>query len=144
MRLRPHHLLCGLTWVGKGYSPAFTAGMDAIIRRLAAGETVEIVAGPDDICTPLLREQGAVAHCHGASVTVRDRAAAADLEPLLGSLAVGTRLHLSAADIDRLRVDFRAGSIRRACALCAWSPLCSGLAEAGYPGVRLPGGGSPG
>ena len=37
VRLRAHHLLCLLTYVGKGYSPAFTANYDKVVRRLGEG-----------------------------------------------------------------------------------------------------------
>ena len=70
VRLRPHHLLCILTFAGEGYSPSFVANFAAIAARIGAGETIELVAGPDDICAPL--EGTDDTHCHGASVTGRD------------------------------------------------------------------------
>ena len=76
VRLRPHHLLCLLTYVGKGYSAAFVANYDAIARRLSRGEHIEIVDGPDDICRPLLGEPEP--HCWRDSVIVRDEQAARD------------------------------------------------------------------
>ena len=36
VRLRAHHLLCMLTYVGKGYTAAFTANYDRIVERLNA------------------------------------------------------------------------------------------------------------
>ncbi|WP_292282104.1 DUF1284 domain-containing protein, partial [Mesorhizobium sp.] len=63
VRLRAHHLLCLLTYVGKGYSPAFTANYDVVVKRLAGGEDILIVSGPDDICAPLLSESEP--HCLG-------------------------------------------------------------------------------
>jgi len=63
VRLRSHHLLCLLTYVGKGYSAAFIANYDAIAKRLGRGEDVLIVSGPDDICQPMLGE--AESHCSG-------------------------------------------------------------------------------
>ena len=74
VRLRAHHLLCMLTYVGNGYSPAFVENYEVIAARLSAGEEIELVAGPDDICVPLTADPDA--HCHGASVIERDRAAA--------------------------------------------------------------------
>ncbi len=38
VRLRAHHLLCLLTYVGKGYSEAFVRRADALAARLSAGE----------------------------------------------------------------------------------------------------------
>ncbi len=54
VRLRGHHLLCMLTFVGKGYSPAFVENYDRIAGRLSEGEDILLVDGPDDICAPLL------------------------------------------------------------------------------------------
>ena len=59
VRLRAHHLLCMLTYIGKGYSPAFTDNMTVIAGRVSAGENVEIVDGPDEICAPRLAEANA-------------------------------------------------------------------------------------
>ena len=52
MKLRPHHLLCVQKYTGKGYDDAFMAGMDALIRRLAArpDTAVTLVEGRDDLC----------------------------------------------------------------------------------------------
>jgi uncharacterized protein len=61
VRLRPHHLLCMLSYAGRGYSPAFVANFDAVVRRLEAGEEIVVVSGADDICIPLLCEDRA--HC---------------------------------------------------------------------------------
>jgi hypothetical protein len=138
VRLRPHHLLCLLTYVGKGYSPAFIAHYDAVVARLALGEEIEIVAGPDDICTPLLED--ADAHCRRASVTRRDAAAAADTGRLLGlALAEGSRLTLDAGRLARLRAAFADGSSRSACRGCEWSALCSQIADNGYEEALMKG-----
>ena len=52
MKLRPHHLLCVQKYTGNGYDDAFAAGMDALIRRLAArpDTAVTLVEGRDDLC----------------------------------------------------------------------------------------------
>ncbi len=134
IQLRPHHLLCMLTFIGKGYSPAFVANLEQVVRRLATGtETIEIVAGPDDICAPLLCE--ADRHCHRSSVVERDRLATQAINALLAcsngsdrSLAPGAHLTLSHADLDQLRAAFAAGTIRQACTGCQWKPLCDGIA----------------
>lgn len=136
VRLRAHHLLCMLTYVGKGYSPAFVANYEAIAARLSAGEGIELVAGPDDICGPLIADPDA--HCLGASVVERDRAAMEAVARLLGSpLGPGARIRPTAALVARLRKTFATGGIRTACSGCEWSGLCDGVAEAGYIGARL-------
>jgi hypothetical protein len=134
--LRPHHLLCLLTYVGKGYSPAFTANYDAIAARLTGGEGIVLVTGPDDICQPLLGE--AEPHCHRDSVVERDRLAARDVAALLAlPLAVGDELTLSPELLDRMRAAFTRGETREACLGCEWHGLCTGIARGGYPGVRV-------
>ena len=136
VRLRAHHLLCMLTYVGKGYSPAFVENYEVIAARLSSGEEIELVAGPDDICGPLTADPGA--HCHGASVIERDRAAADAVARLIGSpLAPGARIVPSAALLTRLRKTFATGLIRSACSGCEWASLCDGVAEGGYLGTRV-------
>ncbi|ASM70972.1 MULTISPECIES: DUF1284 domain-containing protein [Roseobacteraceae] len=136
VRLRPHHLLCILTYVGRGYSPAFTDNMNAIIGRLTDGETIEITGGPDDICAPLLK--GPEPHCHRDSVTTRDRAAAHDTSVLLAlTIEPGTRLTLDGTRIRNLRRAFATSRIRSACGGCEWNDLCGSVSASGFAGADL-------
>ena len=136
--LRAHHLLCMLTYVGKGYSPQFAHNFGGIVRRLAGGGGGDLVDGPDAVCAPLCESEGACAHCHSAGVRVRDQRAAQELALLLGRpLGVGSRLQLDGALLARLRTAYISGQIRGACAGCEWSDLCTRIASAGYDGVRL-------
>lgn len=136
VRLRAHHLLCLLTYVGKGYSPAFIANMTRIARLIAAGETVEIVEGPDDICAPLL--DGPDPHCERASVAERDRAAARDLDRWLDlEIRPGTQVSLGPDLFQRLRTAFAAKRIRSACTGCEWFGLCGSIAATGFEGAIL-------
>lgn len=136
VRLRPHHLLCFLTYAGRGYTPAFTRTMDDLAQRIAAGEPVELVDGPDDACASLLADQPG-AHCLTPSVAGRDAAAARSLEPLLGPLPPGRVFLLDSEGLDRMRAAFAGGGVRAACAGCEWKPLCDGLAADGFRGTRL-------
>lgn len=137
VRLRAHHLLCLLTYVGKGYTPAFTANYDAIVARLNAGEDALLVEGPDDICAPMLAEGH---HCLNASVAERDQQAAADAALLLGRpLDAGAALTLDDAAIRLMRAAFAARTTRQACTGCEWSALCTGIARSGFAGTRLTG-----
>ncbi|KPB01358.1 DUF1284 domain-containing protein [Ahrensia marina] len=136
VRLRPHHLLCLLTYVGKGYSAEFIANYDRIAARLSDGEDIEIVAGPDDICAPLLDD--AEAHCWRDSITIRDKAAAAALtEKLQTSIDAGLRLSLSQSTLNKMRKSFAAGSIRQACTRCEWHDLCTDVAASGYDNAKV-------
>lgn len=136
VRLRPHHLLCLLTYAGKGYSPTFVANYDAIADRLRGGEALEVVAGPDDICAPLLDDPEA--HCRRDSVAERDRLAAGDVGALLGlTVRTGLRLELDAKRLEAMRKAFSAGLTRAACAGCEWHELCTAIASGEYCGTRL-------
>ena len=137
--LRAHHLLCMLTYVGKGYSAAFVHNFDGVVSRLASGEEVLVVEGPDAICAPLCASEGACAHCHGAQARARDERAAQELAPLLvgGLPGAGSRLQLDGGLLARLRAQYASGHVRGACTGCEWAEACSGIAAAGYEGVRL-------
>lgn len=136
VRLRSHHLLCLLTYVGKGYSAAFTANYDEIAERLGRGEDILIVTGPDDICAPLLGEPEP--HCLRESTAERDRLAARDVGDLLARrIQAGTRLKLDAAILAALRKAFSGGRTRLACQGCEWAGLCTTVATSGYRDTRL-------
>ncbi|RTM07654.1 MAG: DUF1284 domain-containing protein [Hyphomicrobiales bacterium] len=136
VRLRAHHLLCLLTYVGKGYSPAFTTNYDVVVERLAGGEHVVIVSGPDDICAPLL--DGPEPHCLGESAAGRDDVAARDVASFLGRpLPPGARLELDAPTLARMRKAFSSGVTRKACPGCEWFELCGNVAAGGFHGTRL-------
>lgn len=136
IRLRPHHLLCLLTYAGKGYGPAFTANYDVIAGRISKGEDIEIVEGPDDICAPLLDD--AEPHCWRNSVKERDRLAASALGELLpGSIQTGARMTLNPGVVQRMRMAFAANRTRAACLGCEWNDLCSGISTKRFVGTRV-------
>lgn len=136
VRLRPHHLLCLLTYAGRGYSPAFVANYDAVAARLSAGEDILIVSGPDDICAPLLASGDA--HCGRKSVMERDKLAAREVARWLAvPITAGATLRLDAARLATMRQGFAAGRIRAACAGCEWAGLCTTVAASGYRDARV-------
>ncbi|MFT4184862.1 MAG: DUF1284 domain-containing protein [Rhizobium sp.] len=136
VRLRAHHLLCMLTFVGEGYTPAFTANYRRIAERLSAGEEIELVSGPDDICAPLLDEKEP--HCFNESVLERDAAALADVAALLGAeIRPGSILVPDAGLLTRLRQSFAGGEIRQACIRCEWSNLCDRIAASNFEGILV-------
>ena len=136
VRLRPHHLLCLLTYAGKGYSAGFTQNYDAIARRLSQGESILIVDGPDDICAPLLAD--ADAHCRRESVIERDRAAADDVGRLVKTtIRAGLTLEIAGERLGVLRSAFGRGHTRAACSGCEWNELCSAIASSGFVGTRV-------
>lgn len=136
VRLRPHHLLCMLTFVGKGYTAGFTENYRLIAQRLSAGEDILVVDGPDDICAPMLGETSN--HCFCDSVTERDLKASEAIEALLGVPAgPGASIFPDADFLTRMREAFSSGLIRKGCVRCEWSPLCTGIAASGFDGVLV-------
>jgi hypothetical protein len=134
--IRPHHLLCMLTYLGKGYTPAFVENYSTIVQRLNGGEPVKLVEGPDALCQPMLDEPGC--HCRNESVQNRDRTAAADIANVLGRrLENGDTLVLNRPVLSLLREAFVNGTIRKACDGCEWQPLCSNIARNAFRGCHL-------
>ncbi|MFO1104891.1 MAG: DUF1284 domain-containing protein [Amaricoccus sp.] len=135
VRLRGHHLLCLLSYVGKGYDPDFVANLDRIADRIAGGAPVVLVQGPDDICAPLAADPAA--HCHRVQVAMRDRRAAADVGAVLRRpLRPGARLAFMAR-LAAMRRAFATGRSRTACAGCPWHALCTSVARGGFAGARV-------
>lgn len=135
IRLRAHHLLCMLTYVGKGYTPGFTVNYDRVAVRLRGGEDIEIVSGPDDICAPLLDDEDA--HCFAQSVIGRDARAIDAIGRWLGeSLDIGQRLVPDEAFIEKMRAGFLHGHLRQPCSGCEWATLCDRVADDNFCGVK--------
>lgn len=121
-----------LTFVGKGYSPAFVANFEQVVRRIAqADEDIQIIEGPDDICLPYLADTGC--HCHNPSVLKRDRLAAESISRLLQQpLHAGASLQIKPSLLPTLRAAFADGTIRQACAGCEWKTTCDGVAQSSF------------
>ena len=142
VRLRGHHLLCMLTYIGKGYSPAFVENYNTIAGRLSQAEDIALIDGPDDICQPLLCQPLLCkddCHCFNESVVVRDRLALNAISDLFETkIAAGSQFTLDAERLNRMRSAFADGSIRKACQSCEWSDLCTRIAvHDDYAGVKI-------
>ena len=135
IRLRAHHLLCILTFAGNGYSLEFTENFANIVARIGAGEAVELVDGPDDVCAPL--DGSDDTHCSDTPVRRRDREALRALAEADPPLSAVRPLILDGAAIAAMRAHFAAGTIRGACTGCPWSALCTDIAAADYVSARL-------
>jgi len=142
VKLRGHHLLCMLGFVGKGYTPAFIENFDAIISRLNAGAEIAVVEGPDDICAALHNTNGHVCesgtHCLKDRATQRDRVALAAVSSVLNiSLKAGSILRLNGTQFASLRRSFADGVLREACKGCEWHETCTTIADTGFKDVKL-------
>ncbi|WP_254921245.1 DUF1284 domain-containing protein [Photorhabdus luminescens] len=127
--------MCILTYAGNGYSPDFVENYNRIIPRIR-DEDILIVAGPDDICIPLLGE--GKPHCFGESVIVRDRRALEAVSALMGRpIEIGHTLRLDETYFKQARWAFNRGIIRAACVGCEWELLCTRIAEDDYSSTFL-------
>ncbi len=134
--IRAHHLLCILTYMGKGYTADFVTCYDKVIKRINDGETLRLIEGPDEICQPMLTET--TCHCHNDTVLERDRTAARQIAKVLGRhLAPGDTLVLTREKLALLRTAFAEGAIRSACSGCEWQDLCSRIARKDFRGCHL-------
>lgn len=136
VELRAHHLLCILTYIGKGYSRDFTDNMTVIAGRISAGEMIEVIDGPDDICAPRRTEING--HCHDDSVLNRDLKAAVDVGRVLQApVHTGARFSLDAHSLKRLRTAFTRRQIRSACEDCQWDEICTAISKNDFGGAIL-------
>lgn len=136
--IRPHHLLCMLTFLGKGYTPEFVKNYKDVVRRVNAGEAIRIVTGPDEICQPMLSSEDC--HCHNESVTTRDEIACKYVRDVLEiELSSGSIAYLTQAQIERLRAAYLNGVFLPACAGCEWQEMCTEIAGHRFKSCRLSG-----
>jgi hypothetical protein len=58
IKFRGHHLICLHFFSGEGYNSEFVANLREILKRVEAGEEIEVCPGADDICKkcPYLKE----------------------------------------------------------------------------------------
>jgi hypothetical protein len=137
VKMRGHHLLCSLTYQGKGYSPVFVQNYDRIMSRVNAGEEIEIVAGLDDVCQALVQEQRE-AHCLLERIGLRDAYALHYLKSV-GDVTLQEGQHITMRPdlVKRLRSFFRSGAIRATCFDCEWHALCSEIADGNFEDTAL-------
>ena len=50
IKLRGHHLICLHFFKGEGYNPEFVKNLREILKRVEAGEELEVCSGADDVC----------------------------------------------------------------------------------------------
>jgi hypothetical protein len=144
VRLRGHHLLCILTYIGMGYTPHFTENMTTIAERINQGALIEIVEGPDDICAALL-DPAHETCAHARTCTEDDELREIDQQALIDVsrllhmpvLKTGDRFKFGRGEITHTRVAFKANAIRSTCRHCPWNSICTDNAANNFPDVKL-------
>lgn len=141
IRFRPHHLLCMLTYIGKGYTEKFTHNYNRIIDDINNGNNeILLIDGADDICAPRLCDKDDITcHCLDAKIKETDAKALNDLKKVAGfeHIAVGKTLKLTESLIKSLRTAYKSNSIRTACIGCEWKNLCDGIVRDNFKGTKL-------
>lgn len=131
LELRAHHLLCALSYRGRGYGPDFARRFEASIDALSRGAPLRLGARADTLC----RSGQNCGQCEDPRSGDRDRLAAQDIAHCLAIDTDGP-LRLDNGALQQLRAAFAAGELRRACAGCDWFELCSAEARRGFRRAR--------
>jgi hypothetical protein len=50
IKLRGHHLICLHFFKGEGYNPEFIKNLREILKKVEAGEELEVCSGADNVC----------------------------------------------------------------------------------------------
>lgn len=133
INLRPHHLLCLLTFVGRGYSDSFALRLLGVVESLKRGTHARLIAGPDSICAGLLGCRNDDGHCRQTSAAERDETALALLQPFFEHrLETGAEIPDLRTRRPALRAAYRDGAFQAACLDCPWQGFCRKIAEGGY------------
>jgi hypothetical protein len=121
MKLRPHHLLCLLNFVGEGYDDAFCANMAEQKRRFAEAGRFTLFDGGDDVCAACPNERGWFC-------AFQDKVRRYDLAVCRALSLVPNCRYDAAAVEKRVREEiFEAHRLGEICGDCEWYPLCARL-----------------
>lgn len=136
IKMRGHHLLCTLTFMGRGYSRQFEKDFARIIARIKKGELIEIVSGPDMICASV--KDCDDSHCYESRITNRDKLALDSISHLIDEpISTGSVIAPLEFFNENYRTAFTTGQIRNACFDCQWSELCSHIAGNDFKQTHL-------
>jgi hypothetical protein len=122
MILRAHHLLCTLGFRGLGYSKEYVDNMSRIVDQMRSSPEglIEIVAEPDDICTPcpFLEEKGCQEKGPESEELVRRRD-----HTVMGMLNVVAGERITWAELKkRIRSSISPEDLEEICRDCQWLP----------------------
>lgn len=138
VRLRGHHFLCMLTFVGEGYTPSFVANMRRIVKAIKESALVELIDGPDEICGALSSEdmQACKHDCYGRDILQRDKNAIQAVQSVIGR-SLSQPQAISLDEINQLRAAFLDHKYRKACTNCRWKSFCDEIAQNDYEAAEL-------
>jgi hypothetical protein len=121
IEFRPHHFLCTLGFVGKGYSDEFVRGYQTIADRLRASPdgdsvTIRVTGVTDSICGPCPNKRGELCESQGKIQSLDDAHA-----KILGLRAGDTLTwgEAKARIAERMTVE----KFDAACEPCSWKAM---------------------
>jgi len=132
---RPHHFLCALCYKGNGYSPAFVANFDMIMKVLRATNgdqvSINIVKETDSICEPCPNRAGSRCQTED-KIRVLDHAHAAAL-----NWKPETRISWGEAKT-RIAEQLTLDKFHVICSTCSWKKygICEGVLKAFLPPLQ--------
>lgn len=124
IRLRPHHALCILHFIGKGYSEPFVLNMRRVIRILRQEQAmVKLMMGADEICGSCSNNVQGV--CRQEPTPARfDGRCLSRCGLREGQLLSWTTLRETVQ-----KEILEKGYLSRICDGCQWLPLCQSVAK---------------
>lgn len=117
--LRPHHLMCIQSYIGKGYSEEFVKNMDIVVGSLRenADQTIRLVEGNDHVCSHCPHNIGGTKCKSDDKVIAMDRKVLKHLEITLGEYTYSYLLN-------RLKEKLTDEAFKDICGDCEWYELC--------------------
>ncbi len=120
VRIRPHHILCALSFIGEGYDSRFVRNMQEVVSALGSRETVvRISTSCDDICSACPHMKDGVCRDE-SSVVEKDRSTISHLG-LQGCEEASAEYLMQQA---RMMLG-ELKDIREVCGECDWADLCN-------------------
>lgn len=119
IHLRPHHLLCIQSYIGKGYSEEFVENMDIVVGSLRKDkdQIIRIIEGNDHVCK----------HCphniDGAKCESNDKVITMD-KKVLEHLEIAPGEYTYSYLLDRLKEKLTEEAFQDICGDCEWYELC--------------------
>ncbi|OHE58552.1 MAG: hypothetical protein A2Z47_03695 [Thermodesulfovibrio sp. RBG_19FT_COMBO_42_12] len=120
MKLRGHHLICLHFFKGEGYNPEFVKNLREILKRVEAGEELEVCSGADNVCKKCPYLKG--------KLCLYDKDAEAEIRAMdkraMGLLRLKTRDRVKWQEIRKRIPEIFHAWLREYCENCDWRKVC--------------------
>lgn len=119
IKLRGHHLICLHFFKGEGYNPEFVKNLREILKRVEAGEELEVCSGADNVCKicPYLKGKVCLYDKDEVEIRAMDKRA-------MGLLRLKTRDRVKWQEIREKIPEIFHEWLREYCESCDWRKVC--------------------